>query len=97
MCIRDRNKTVSKKLETIADDCADNDIAFVKIDDKEEAGQYGLDQIPTLMFFNEQVNKFNSDNFLIFYISRSLHCIQETCLTRMMFLTGCLKIKLHLL
>ena len=92
-----KNKTVSKKLETIADDCADNDIAFVKIDDKEEAGQYGLDQIPTLMFFNEQVNKFSSNDFLICYISRSLQCIQETCLTQMMFLTGCLKIKLHLL
>ena len=50
-----KNKTIPKKLETIADDCADNDIAFVKIDDKEEAGQYGLDEIPTLMFFNFQV------------------------------------------
>ena len=51
-----RNKAASNKLETIADDCADNDIAIVKIDDKEEAGQYGLDQIPTLMFFNQQVS-----------------------------------------
>ena len=51
-----KNKTVSKKLESIADDCADNDIAFVKIDDKEEAGQYGLDDIPTLMFFSFQVS-----------------------------------------
>ena len=52
-----KNKTIPKKLESIADDCADNDIAFVKIDDKEEAGQYGLDEIPTLMFFNFQVRK----------------------------------------
>ena len=51
-----KNKAASNKLETIADDCADNDIAIVKIDDKEEAGQYGLDKIPTLMFFNQQVN-----------------------------------------
>ena len=51
-----KNKAASNKLETLADDCADNDIAVVKIDDKEEAGQYGLDQIPTLMFFNQQVS-----------------------------------------
>merc|ERR1719397_427303 len=46
---------VSNSLESIADDCADNDIGIVKIDDKEEAGQYGLDNIPSLMFFNGQV------------------------------------------
>ena len=51
-----KNKSASNKLETIADDCADNDIAIVKIDDKEEAGQYGLDQIPSLLFFNAQVD-----------------------------------------
>eukprot|EP00092_Neocalanus_flemingeri_P058940 GFUD01070340.1.p1 GENE.GFUD01070340.1~~GFUD01070340.1.p1 ORF type:complete len:2430 (-),score=751.56 GFUD01070340.1:121-7410(-) len=50
-----KNMKVANNLKSIADDCADNDIAIVKIDDKEEAGQYGLDQIPSLMFFNGQV------------------------------------------
>lgn len=52
-----KNMKVANNLLSIADDCADNDIAIVKIDDKEEAGQYGLDQIPSLMFFNGQVRK----------------------------------------
>ena len=52
-----KNMKVSNSLESIADDCADNDIGIVKIDDKEEAGQYGLDNIPSLMFFNGQVFK----------------------------------------
>ena len=61
-----KDKAVPNKLESLADDCADNDIAIVKIDDKEEAGQYGLDQIPTLMFFNAQVKHAqNSWNYFL--------------------------------
>ena len=59
-----KNKAASNKLETIADDCAENDIAIVKIDDKEEAGQYGLDKIPSLMFFNQQVSGSPASNYL---------------------------------
>ena len=44
-----------KNLETIADDCAEDDISLVRIDDKEEAGQYGLKKLPALLFFNFQV------------------------------------------
>ena len=46
-----------KNLETIADDCAEDDISLVRIDDKEEAGQYGLKKLPALLFFNFQVQQ----------------------------------------
>ena len=49
-----------KNLETIADDCAEDDISLVRIDDKEEAGQYGLKKLPALLFFNFQVEKKNN-------------------------------------
>ena len=50
-----KNVTVVKNLNDIVDDCAENDIAMVRIDDKDEAMSYGLDEIPALMFFNFQV------------------------------------------
>ena len=50
-----KNMTVVKELNSIADDCAENDIAIVKIDDKEEASKYGIKDIPALMFFNFRV------------------------------------------
>ena len=50
-----KNITVVKNLHEIVDDCAENDIAMVRIDDKDEAMSYGLDEIPALMFFNFQV------------------------------------------
>ena len=49
-----------KNLETIADDCAEDDISLVRIDDKEEAGQYGLKKLPALLFFNFQVPKLSN-------------------------------------
>ena len=46
---------LEQNLHEIVDDCAENDIAMVRIDDKDEAMSYGLDEIPALMFFNFQV------------------------------------------
>lgn len=46
------------ELENIDDDCDQNDIAFVKIDDDHEAAEWGIDEIPTIVsvlnpyFFN---------------------------------------------
>lgn len=50
-----KNMSVVNTLKSIADDCAESDIAIVRIDDKEEAGKYGLKTIPSLMFFNFKV------------------------------------------
>lgn len=37
------------ELENIDDDCDQNDIAFVKIDDDLEALEWGIDEIPTIV------------------------------------------------
>lgn len=37
------------ELENIDDDCDQNDIAFVKIDDDNEAAEWGIDEIPTIV------------------------------------------------
>lgn len=42
-------------MENIDDDCDQHNIAFVKIDDDEEAKEYGIDEIPTLVFFERQI------------------------------------------
>lgn len=43
------------ELENIDDDCDQHDIAFVKIDDDEEAKEYGLDNLPTLVLFEKGI------------------------------------------
>ncbi len=49
----DKDQKLSQKvlveLENIDDDCDQNDIAFVKIDDDNEAAEWGIDDIPTIV------------------------------------------------
>lgn len=49
----DKDQKLSQKvlveLENIDDDCDQNDIAFVKIDDDNEAAEWGIDEIPTIV------------------------------------------------
>ena len=42
-------------MENIDDDCDQHNIAFVKIDDEEEAKEYGIDELPTLVFFEKKI------------------------------------------
>lgn len=42
-------------MENIDDECDQNDIVFVKIDDDNEAKEYGIDSIPTLVFFEKMI------------------------------------------
>ncbi|KAJ6634044.1 putative protein disulfide-isomerase C1F5.02, partial [Pseudolycoriella hygida] len=55
----DRDQKQSQKvlleLENIDDDCDQNDIAFVKIDDDNEAAEWGIDEIPTIVFFERGI------------------------------------------
>lgn len=39
------------ELENIDDECDQNDIAFVKIDDDKEALEWGIDVIPTIVSY----------------------------------------------
>lgn len=34
---------------SVDDECDENDIAFVKIDDDKEAAEWGIDEIPTIV------------------------------------------------
>lgn len=42
-------------MENIDDECDQNDIAFVKIDDDKEAKEYGIETIPTMVFFEKGI------------------------------------------
>ncbi|XP_049870043.1 uncharacterized protein LOC126369599 isoform X1 [Pectinophora gossypiella] len=54
---RDQKKSqkVLAELENIDDECDQNDIAFVKIDDDKEAKEYGIETIPTMVFFERGI------------------------------------------
>ncbi|CAG0892261.1 unnamed protein product [Darwinula stevensoni] len=43
------------ELENIDDECDENGIAFVKIDDRDEAKEYGIDHLPTLIYFENGI------------------------------------------
>ena len=42
-------------METIDDDCDRHGIILVKLDNSEEAGQYGIEEIPSLVYFEETI------------------------------------------
>lgn len=44
-----KSQKVLTELENIDDECDQNDIAFVKIDDDNEAAEWGIDEIPTIV------------------------------------------------
>lgn len=44
-----KSQKILAELENIDDECDQNDIAFVKIDDDKEAQEWGIDEIPTIV------------------------------------------------
>ncbi|XP_018318516.1 uncharacterized protein LOC108732303 isoform X2 [Agrilus planipennis] len=50
-----KSQKVLVELENIDDECDQNNIVFVKIDDDDEAKEYGIDTIPTLVFFERKI------------------------------------------
>ncbi|XP_052740631.1 uncharacterized protein LOC112055044 isoform X5 [Bicyclus anynana] len=50
-----KSQKILSELENIDDECDQNDIAFVKIDDDKEAKEYGIDSIPTMVFFEKGI------------------------------------------
>lgn len=67
------------ELENIDDECDQNDIAFVKIDDDEEAKEYGIDSLPTLVFFERRIphvyegDLMNEDELLGWMLHQKRH------------------------
>ncbi|XP_013171324.1 PREDICTED: uncharacterized protein LOC106120517 isoform X1 [Papilio xuthus] len=50
-----KSQKILAELENIDDECDQNDIAFVKIDDDKEAKEYGIENIPTMVFFEKGI------------------------------------------
>ncbi|XP_014255609.1 uncharacterized protein LOC106670103 isoform X2 [Cimex lectularius] len=50
-----KSQKVLQELENIDDECDQNNIAFVKIDNDNEAKEYGIDNLPTLVFFEKRI------------------------------------------
>lgn len=50
-----KSQKVLAELENIDDECDQNDIAFVKIDNDAEAKEYGIDVLPTLVYFEKGI------------------------------------------
>ena len=50
-----------ENLQKIANDCTENEIGIVKINDLDEAKSYGLeDKMPGILYFEKQVSKMMS-------------------------------------
>ncbi len=49
------SESVLAELENIDDECDQRGIVFVKIDDAAEAKEYGLDNVPALVYFEDGV------------------------------------------
>lgn len=50
-----RSRKVLAELENIDDECDSRNVYFVKIDNYEEAKEYGIDHIPTLVYFESEI------------------------------------------
>ncbi|KAJ6617206.1 hypothetical protein Bhyg_17989, partial [Pseudolycoriella hygida] len=54
--------TVLEELEKIDDDCDKHGIQFVKIDDNRAAAEYGIDNVPAIVYFEKQIpNVYDGD------------------------------------
>lgn len=50
-----KSQKILAELENIDDECDQNNIVFVKIDNDEEAKEYGIDHIPSLVLFEKRI------------------------------------------
>lgn len=50
-----KSQKVVSELENIDDDCDQHNIAFVKISDLQEAKEYGIESLPTLVLFERKI------------------------------------------
>lgn len=52
---KEAHQAVLKELENIDDECDSNNIPFVKISNLDEAKEYGLDNLPALVYFENRI------------------------------------------
>ncbi|XP_071549030.1 uncharacterized protein hlk isoform X4 [Panulirus ornatus] len=58
------SQLVVNELENIDDECDAKGVSFVKIDNDEEAKEYGIDTIPSLVYFEKGIPSLYSGNLL---------------------------------
>ncbi|XP_011311794.1 uncharacterized protein hlk isoform X3 [Fopius arisanus] len=74
-----KSQKIVTELENIDDDCDEHDIAFVKIDDDEEAKEYGIDTFPALVLFERGIphmydgDLMNEDQLLGWLLHQKKH------------------------
>ncbi|XP_050478408.1 uncharacterized protein LOC126867664 isoform X3 [Bombus huntii] len=74
-----KSQKILGELENIDDDCDQHNIAFVKISDLEEAKEYGIDSLPTLVFFEKRIphvyegDLMNEDQLLGWLLHQKKH------------------------
>lgn len=69
------------ELENIDDECDGRGIYFVKIDNYEEAKEYGIDSIPTLVYFESEIPYiFEGESCVSSCAYAMKTCVQETIL-----------------
>ena len=57
-----KSEKVIEALETIDDDCDRQGIILVKLDNPEEAKQYGIDELPSLVYFEDTIPHLYESN-----------------------------------
>lgn len=57
-----KSQKVLNELENIDDECDQLGIAFVKIDNDEEAKEYGIEKLPTLLYFEKGIPTYYEGN-----------------------------------
>jgi hypothetical protein len=55
---------VLSELETIDDDCDKHGIQFVKIDDDSAAKEFGIDDVPALVYFEKGIPNVYDGNYM---------------------------------
>lgn len=60
------------ELENIDDECDGRGVYFVKIDNYEEAMEYGIDTIPTLVYFESEIPYIFEGESWVTYFSYAL-------------------------
>ncbi|EFN67268.1 Putative protein disulfide-isomerase C1F5.02 [Camponotus floridanus] len=74
-----KSQKVLSELENIDDDCDQQNIAFVKISDLNEAKEYGIDTLPTLVLFERKIphvydgDLMNEDQILGWLLHQKKH------------------------
>ena len=51
----EESQNILRELEHIDDECDQNGITLVKIDNAEEAKEYGIEDMPTIIYFEDGV------------------------------------------